>query len=131
MNHVGVIVRDLDEVTQSFVQFLGLELDHNEHYGSELDIAFLPCGETLIELIAPLGDAGASAEHLASHGPSIQHVAFEVENLEASLSELNTLGVGTIGEAPKTGAGNTTIAFLDPGAFGGILVELVEPKPGR
>jgi len=127
VDHLGIIVGDLDSVVQSFTQHLGLELDHVEQYGDELDIAFLPCGETLVELIEPLTGVGSNADYLREHGPSIQHVAFEVDDLDAALAELSGRGVRPLGDAPVPGAGGMRIAFLDPQAFGGILVELCEP----
>jgi methylmalonyl-CoA/ethylmalonyl-CoA epimerase len=123
---LGILVEDLDGAVRSFTENLGLSLDHVERYGEELDIAFLPCGETLIELIKPLTNDGWNADYLEEQGPGIQHVAFEVEDLEAALEELRTRGVDTMGDAPMPGAGGTRIAFLDPRAFGGILVELCE-----
>jgi methylmalonyl-CoA/ethylmalonyl-CoA epimerase len=117
VDHLGVIVGDLEGAVQSFTEHLGLELDHVEQYGDALDIAFLPCGETLVEPIKPLRE----------QGPGIQHVAFEVENLDAALTELSGRGVEPLGDAPVPGAGGMRIAFLDPQAFGGILVELCEP----
>ena len=127
VNHLGVIVTDLDDATRSFTEHLGLSLDHVEQYGDELDIAFLPCGETLVELIQPRKDQGSNADYLREHGPGIQHVAFEVDDLDAALAELAERGVKSLGDAPMPGAGGTRIAFLDPGSFGGILVELCEP----
>jgi methylmalonyl-CoA/ethylmalonyl-CoA epimerase len=129
VNHLGVLVEDLDEAIQSFTENLGLTLDHVEPYGDELEIAFLPCGETLIELIKPLTDKGSNADFLREHGPGIQHAAFEVEDLDAALGELKTRGVQPLGDAPMLGAGGMRIAFLDPQAFGGILVELCERIP--
>lgn len=127
VNHLGILVEDLDGAVRSFTENLGLSLDHVERYGEQLDIAFLPCGETLVELIKPLTNEGWNAEYLEEQGPGIQHVAFEVEDLEAALDELKARGVDTMGDAPIPGAGGMRIAFLDPRAFGGILVELCEP----
>jgi methylmalonyl-CoA/ethylmalonyl-CoA epimerase len=127
VNHLGVIVTDLDDATRSFTEHLGLLLDHVEQYGDELDIAFLPCGETLVELIKPRTDQGSNADYLREHGPGIQHMAFEVDDLDAALAELAERGVEPLGDAPMPGAGGTRIAFLDPKSFGGILVELCEP----
>ena len=126
VNHLGVIVGDLDGAVQSFTEHLGLTLDHTEQYGDELDIAFLPCGETLVELIKPRTEQGSNADYLKEHGPGIQHVAFEVDDIDAALAELDERGVKALGDAPMPGAGGTRIAFLDPQAFGGILVELCE-----
>jgi methylmalonyl-CoA/ethylmalonyl-CoA epimerase len=127
VDHLGVIVGDLDGAVKSFTEHLGLKLDHTEQYGDELEIAFLPCGETLVELIEPLKEGGSNADYLREHGPGIQHVAFEVDDLEAALVELAERGVEPLGDAPVPGAGGMRIAFLDPQAFDGVLVELCEP----
>lgn len=126
IDHLGVIVDNLDQAVQNFTERLGLKLDHIEQYGDELDIAFLPCGDTLVELIQPRTNTGSNAEYLQEHGPGIQHVAFEVDDLDASLAELDERGVKPLGNAPMPGAGGMRIAFLEPEAFGGILVELCE-----
>lgn len=127
VDHLGVIVGDLDDAVQSFTEQLGLTLDHTEQYGDELDIAFLPCGETLVELISPRTRKGSNADYLREHGPGIQHMAFEVDDLDAALVELAERGVEALSDAPMPGAGGMRIAFLDPRAFGGVLVELCEP----
>jgi methylmalonyl-CoA/ethylmalonyl-CoA epimerase len=127
VNHVGVVVDDLNGATAAFSTLLGLPVERTEEYGGELDIVFLPCGDTQVELISPRTDAGPTGDYLSQHGPGIQHVAFEVEDLEGALAELAERGVSTLGEAPRPGAGNTVIAFLDPAAFGDILVELCQP----
>jgi methylmalonyl-CoA epimerase len=129
VHHIGVLVEDATGTGLAFAELLGLEVESTERYADELDIAFLPCGETLVELIEPLTGLGWNAEDLSSKGPHIQHVAFEVDDLATVLHRIASKGVATVGEAPRPGAGGTTIAFLDPSHFGGILVELVEVPP--
>lgn len=126
VNHLGVIVEDIEEAAAGFRDLLGLPLEKTEVYQGALDIAFLPCGETQVELIQPRNDAGDAAGYLREQGPGIQHMAFEVDDLEAALAELRDRGVGVVGEAPRPGADDTIIAFLDPARFGGILVELCQ-----
>jgi methylmalonyl-CoA/ethylmalonyl-CoA epimerase len=128
VNHLGVIVDDMDAAIAGFRDRLGLALAKTEVYAGILDIAFLPCGDTQVELICPREDDDPAARYLREHGPGIQHVAFEVEDLEAALRELRERGVETLGDAPRPGADDTIIAFLDPRSFGGILVELCQPR---
>src|SRR4029453_5191758 len=128
VHHMGMIVPDLDRAIGGFRGVPGLGPHPPDPYGDELLIAFLPCGETVVELIRPLTEEGFSADWLASAGPGIQHVAFEVDDLEAALRELAARGVRPTGAAPRPGAGNTVIAFLAPEPFGGIIVELVQPR---
>lgn len=128
VNHLGVIVDDMDAAIAGFRDRLGLALAKTEVYAGILDIAFLPCGDTQVELICPREDDDPAALYLREHGPGIQHLAFEVEDLEAALRELRERGVETLGDAPRPGADDTIIAFLDPRSFGGILVELCQPR---
>jgi methylmalonyl-CoA/ethylmalonyl-CoA epimerase len=130
VNHLGVIVGDMDAAIEGFREKLGLPLAKTEVYAGVLDIAFLPCGDTQVELICPREEGDPAADYLREHGPGIQHVAFEVADLEAALAELAERGVETVGEAPRPGADDTIIAFLDPRSFGGILVELCQPRAG-
>ncbi|MBS1676204.1 MAG: VOC family protein [Actinobacteria bacterium] len=126
LNHIGVLVADLDGAMTGFRDILGLELERTERYGDELDIAFLPCGETDVEIIVPRAEKGWNAEWLAEHGPAIQHAAFEVEDLVEALDEARARGARVIEPAPRPGAGGMEIAFLDPEQFGGVLIELCQ-----
>ena len=126
VNHLGVIVEDIDAAVAGFRDTLGLPLERTEVYAGVLDIAFLPCGDTQVELIQPRSADDPAAAYLREHGPGIQHVAFEVDDIDQALEEMREKGVGVIGEAPRPGAGDTLIAFLDPRKFGGILVELCQ-----
>jgi methylmalonyl-CoA/ethylmalonyl-CoA epimerase len=133
VNHLGVIVDDMVAAVAGFRDKLGLPLEKTEVYAGVLDIAFLPCGDTQVELIQPRDEdaTNPAAAFLREHGPGIQHVAFEVDDLEEALAEMSERGVGVIGEAPRPGADGTIIAFLDPRSFGGILVELCQSAGGR
>jgi len=126
VNHLGVIVDDMDAAIAGFRDKLGLPLEKTEVYAGVLDIAFLPCGDTQVELIQPRDEDDAAAAYLRENGPGIQHVAFEVDDLEEALAEMRERGVDVVGEAPRPGADDTIIAFLDPRSFGGILVELCQ-----
>jgi methylmalonyl-CoA/ethylmalonyl-CoA epimerase len=128
IDHLGVLVSDAEAAAAGFSDLLDLPVARRERYGDELDIVFVPCGESDVELLEPLAPDGDNAAWLAEHGPGIQHVAFEVDDLEAALAELRGRGVEPLGAAPRPGAGDTLIAFLDPSRFGGVLVELCQPR---
>lgn len=124
LHHAGILVADPEPVT-SALELLGMPRDRVETYGTELDIGFHSCGNSLVEVITPRGAEGWNAEWLARTGPSIQHVAFEVEDIEEALADLRRRGVRLLEPAPRPGAGGTTIAFLDPDDTGSVLIEIV------
>jgi methylmalonyl-CoA/ethylmalonyl-CoA epimerase len=125
LHHVGVLVADPAPIAHALDGLLGLPSTGVEHYGKELTIGFYPCGEALIEVITPQEPGGWNGRWLQRTGPSIQHVAFEVADLEAAVDELRQRDVPLLEPSPRPGAGGTTIAFLDPEATGQILIELV------
>lgn len=124
LHHAGILVADAGPVG-SALEVLGMPCEVVEHYGDELDIGFHSCGNALVEVITPRSDQGWNAEWLKRSGPSIQHLAFEVADIDEAIAELQGRNVPMLEPAPRQGAGGTTIAFLDPAATGSILIELV------
>ena len=88
--------------------------------------AFLPVGESEVELLESTSPDGPIAKYLEKRGEGIQHIAFRVENIDAALQELKDKGIRLIDEKPRKGAGGARIAFLHPKATGGVLVELCQ-----
>jgi methylmalonyl-CoA/ethylmalonyl-CoA epimerase len=88
--------------------------------------AFLPVGESEVELLESTDPDGPVAKFIAKRGQGFQHVAFRVENIDDALDELKTKGIRLIDETPRKGAGGARIAFIHPSATNGILVELCE-----
>jgi len=88
--------------------------------------AFLPVGESEVELLESTAPDGPIAKYIEKKGEGIQHVAFQVENIEEALAELKEKGIQLIDQTPRKGAGGAKIAFLHPKATAGVLVELCE-----
>jgi len=125
LHHAGILVHDPKAVTTALAEVLGLACDTVEHYGDELDIGFHDSANALIEVITPRSASGWNADWLSRTGPCIQHLAFEVSDIDEVIAELRGRGVAFMEPAPRPGAGGTTIAFLDPASTGSILLELV------
>lgn len=131
LDHVAIIVRDLDEALANYERLLGLRAARIEDYGpGVLRIAFLPVGETQIELIQPLRDDDPNGQWLRKHGEGIQHLAFRVDDLEESIACVRQRGGRLVTPAPLPGAGQTRIVFLDPGQLNGASVELCASTRG-
>lgn len=129
LDHVGIIVSDLDDSIEKYEQVLGIQLERIEYYGDGLlRIAFLPVGDVLIELIEPLKPGSDAWDFLDENGEGIEHLAFRVEDLEHEWSHIIEQKIPIIDETPRDGAGNTSICFLDRRALNGVLGEFVTPK---
>ena len=130
LHHVGLVVADLEAASAQYTDKLGLPLDRVEDYGDGLlRIGFIACRDVFLELIQPLTADGPNANWLRTFGEGIQHLAFEVGDLNASLAELTARGVPLLDRGARRGASGTRIAFLDPRGFAGSLLELVQETP--
>ena len=125
--HIAVVVPDLGEANRFWVDALGLELDRVEKVPEQaVDIAFLPVGESDIELLRPVDEASGVARYLEKRGPGIHHICFEVDDIEAVLARLKLFDIPLINEEPTVDRHGTKIAFVHPKGTGGVLVELYE-----
>ncbi len=127
LDHIAVLVEDLDQALSFWRDQLGLPLDHVEIIDSmEVKIAFLPLGESEIELVQPITDTSGLAKFLVKRGPGLHHICFEVENINTMLEKLKENGVRLIDGEPVTMDDGRKLAFLHPKSAGGVLVELYE-----
>ena len=126
IDHLGVAVRSIDEAL-SVYRALGMSESKREEVASQKVItAFLPVGESQIELLQPTSADSPVGKFLEKRGEGIHHVCFAVENLEAALADLSQKGFRLIHTAPVPGAGGKRVAFLHPEAGRGVLIELAE-----
>ena len=89
-------------------------------------IVSLPFGESEVELLAPVTADGPIAKFLERRGAGIHHICYRVPDLDAALAACRAAGYRLLDETPRTGAGGRRIAFVDPKATAGILLELTE-----
>jgi methylmalonyl-CoA/ethylmalonyl-CoA epimerase len=130
VHHVAVIVASMEPALGFWRDTLGLELDVVEEMPADrVRIAFLPVGESKIELVEPTDDTTGVARFLANKGEGFHHVCFEVANLAETLLRLEIDGVELIDTSPRKGA-EGPVAFLHPRSCHGVLVELIEAPGG-
>lgn len=127
IDHIGVAVTDIKEALKFYSETLGLTLEGEETVlEQKVKTAFLPTGDTEIELLEATDQDSPIAKFLAKKGPGIHHIAWEVTDIEAALRELAARGVALIDSHPRKGAGGKRIAFIHPRETSGVLVELTE-----
>lgn len=132
LDHVAIVVEDLEAALPFFRDLLGLPLDRvAEVPEEEVRVAFFPMEGGEIELVQPTTSDSGVARFLARRGPGLHHICVEVEDLEATLRRLQTAGVQLIHETPLMGRDGIRYAFIHPKSAFGVLVELYErPRVG-
>ncbi|THB76588.1 MAG: methylmalonyl-CoA epimerase [Desulfobacteraceae bacterium] len=127
IDHLGIAVSSINDQKNFWTDVLGLTFEGTETVEEQkVTTAFLPVGESEVELLESTSPDGAVAKFIEKRGQGIQHVAFRVENIDEALTELKEKGIRLIDETPRKGAGGARIAFLHPKDTSGVLVELCE-----
>ena len=126
LNHVAIAVADIDEALKFWQDALGLELSHVENVPSQkAEVAFLPIGDSEVELVKPTDEGTGVAKFLAKRGPGMHHLCMEVDDIDGMLQTLKEKGIRLINEEPLTLPGRK-MAFVHPKSSNGVLLELYE-----
>lgn len=126
IHHVGVAVEDLDDAVNTYQRLFGAEVEHRDTVAEQgVEAASVRVGESRVELLASLGEETAVGKFLASRGPGMHHVAYEVSDLRRELKGLAAQGVELIDEEPHRGLFGLEVAFVHPDSIHGVLAELV------
>jgi methylmalonyl-CoA/ethylmalonyl-CoA epimerase len=125
VDHLGIAVKRLDEAVKAY-EALGFKVESTHVVPTEkVRAAFLPVGESRLELLEPTDPSSVIARFLEKRS-GLHHVCVLVEDIEAALADLKSRGVPLIDEVPRPGAGGCRVAFVHPRAAGGVLLELKE-----
>jgi len=126
INHVAIAVKDIEDALDFWENKLGLKLDYIEEVPSEASrVAFIPIGDSLIELVQPTRDDTGMAAYLEKRGEGMHHLCVEVANIDETFNRLKEQGVRLINTEPQVLPGRK-MAFIHPKAANGVLVELYE-----
>jgi methylmalonyl-CoA/ethylmalonyl-CoA epimerase len=126
LDHIGIVVRDIAVALKVYQEALGLPLRETlELTDQQVKVAFLPAGESNIELVQPTSNDTGVARYLATRGEGVHHICIEVEDIEGALAQLEAHDVQLIDREPRQGA-HGRVAFVHPKGAHGVLVELVE-----
>ncbi len=127
INHIAIAVDDMEGSLTFWRDILGLKLEELRDVSSEASqVAFLPAGESEIELVKPTTQDSGLAKYLAKRGPGLHHVCLEVDDLQAVLDRLKLHQIRLINEEARITPEGRKYAFVHPESTGGVLVELYQ-----
>ena len=130
IDHVAIVVKDLDATIRLYTQTLGFSEVYREIVADQgVEVVGLRTGEAIIELLRPLDENSPIARYRGEAATKLHHTAYRVTDLRAELARLRAAGVRLIDEEPRRGAHGNTVAFLHPASTGGVLIELCQPVP--
>lgn len=126
IHHVGVAVEDLDSALSTYERLFGAHVEHQATVQEQgVRAASLRIGDGRLELLEPLGEDTPVGRFLAKRGPGMHHIAYEVEDLGATLTELAGAGAELVDQEPRPGLFGLQVAFVHPHSVHGVLSEVV------
>lgn len=127
IDHVAIIVRNLDEALAFYRDALGLDVTERRDVPEEgVEVASLPLAQSRIELVRPLSDEGGVARFLEKRGEGLHHICLVVDNIVEAMEQLRESGADLITEEPQVGTDGTRYVFIHPKSAHGVLLELYE-----
>ncbi len=127
INHVAIVVEDIEAALKFWRDGLGLDVTHVEDVPDQDSVvAFLPTGQSEVELVKPTSEESGIARYLQRHGPGMHHICFEVGDIDQCLQRLKKMEIRLINDEPVIGTGGKKIAFIHPESTHGVLVELYQ-----
>jgi len=127
IDHVGIIVRDLDKAVQIYKGLLKGAIVFEENKGWRSAILYTESGK--LELMQPTDEDSPVGKALANRGEGIHHLAIEVEDVQAYLDRAEELGLTLIDKRPRKGSEERLIGFIHPRGLNGVLLEFNMPGP--
>jgi methylmalonyl-CoA/ethylmalonyl-CoA epimerase len=127
INHIAILVEDMDHSLEFWHTILGIKPSQVTDVPQEAArIAFLPVGDSEIELVQPTTTDSGLSRYLEKRGPGMHHLCLEVTDLRRILAQLKAGGVQLINEEPKINQDGRLYAFIHPKSANGVLVELYQ-----
>ncbi len=127
IDHIAIAVQDLNQSLGFWEHALGLRVHEVRNVPEQaVDIAFLPVGASEVELVNPVTTDSGIAKWMQKRGPGIHHICFEVDDIRATMAELNAKDMELIDREPRTSKDGKLYAFIHPKSAGGVLIELYQ-----
>ena len=125
VHHIGIAVKDIKAAAEKYVAITGKTHYETEYVAEQdVDVAMFEVGETRVELLQGRTENSPISKFLEKNREGLHHIAYEVEDIEKTLSDLKEQGFMLIDEKPRIGAGGMKIAFIHPKSTNGVLTEL-------
>ena len=126
IDHIGIAVQSLAESIPLY-EALGLAVEGVEEVREQgVRVAFLPAGDSRLELLEPTGAESPIARHLERRGPGLHHICLRVPDIRTAMARLAENGYTLLSEEPQAGADGCLVCFVHPKSAGGVLLELSE-----
>jgi len=136
VHHIGIVVDDIDRARKVYENLFGLKLKGRYQVKEfQAECAFIPAGNTYIELVKPLAEDGLK-KFLDKHGSgTLHHICYIVDDIDKGWTYLKEKGLRSVTGEPRSTCTFEKGMFFHPKDTGNVLIEFVTkaacPLPAR
>jgi methylmalonyl-CoA/ethylmalonyl-CoA epimerase len=137
LDHLGVVVRDIDKAVDFYTKAFGLNFEEIAEHALPPDVitrgkptpytmkvTFAQMGPLRLELVQVVEGECIYTEFLKEQGEGIHHLGFEAADLEKEVANAEEQGLEMICHLKMVGI--MAFAHFDPGKTNGVRIELVQ-----
>ena len=128
IHHIAYLVKDLNAAVELYERAFQAKIHHRQFFEPRgIEVALFYVGDILFELIQPVKEGTRAHQYLQEKGEGFFHIAFEVDEIEKRLEELQKRGIELIHTKPIPGV-DWDVAWLDKDSTLGVYSQLVKVK---
>jgi methylmalonyl-CoA/ethylmalonyl-CoA epimerase len=125
IRHIGIVVKEFERAIDKFKGFGLLCTEVTELKELGIKVAFLPIENSMIELIYYTDPEKGRDSVVRKQKGAINHICFEVDDIEASIKNFEKKGARLVEGYPKPGA-HGRVAFFYPETTEDVLIEICQ-----
>lgn len=138
---VAIVTRDIDASARRWAAVLGMPVPAitTTRPGEEVKVvyrgkpssgraklAFFRLGQVVLELIEPVGGDTSWRQFLDEHGEGVQHLGFQVENLDEAIARAAAMKMPVLHRG-RYDRDNGDYVYIDSEKLLGVTVEFLHP----
>lgn len=130
LEHIGIAVDDADAVINTYETLLEVLPYAAEPVESQqVRTHFIAAGSAKLEFLESMSPESPIATYLERHGEGLHHLAFSVDDIDATMTRLREAGFRLLNDTPQPGADGKQVVFIHPKDTHGVLVECCADGP--
>jgi methylmalonyl-CoA/ethylmalonyl-CoA epimerase len=126
LDHIGIAVKSLEDTLSVYRKMMDFQEKRTVVESQKVKIALVPIGDIYLELLEPTSADSNVAKFINDRGEGLHHIAFAVEDIEATMKEYRDKGFRFVYDKPTEGKFGSRVNFMLPKDTGRVLVELTQ-----
>lgn len=123
LNHIGIVVESIDRTIETLESIFGAkELDRKSFPELGQTSCMVQIGDSLLELMEPIGTKGVVPKFLAEHGQGLHHISLLSDDVKQEYLTIAEKGIRVLGDPDS----KLRVVFTHPKDTNGVIYEVTD-----